>query len=69
MEKFCEFISSESLEIPDLFRKLIEVEYMLNDLPVPEGAYLMWYKKFLAEIPEGQPNQFKAFLAGQDVCN
>lgn len=68
MEKFCEFISSESLEIPKKIRTLIEVEYMMNDLAVPEGAYLLWYKKFLAEIPGGQPDQFRAFLASQDVC-
>lgn len=69
MEKFCTPVSFGQLNnkiyttvIPELARKLVEVEYMMRDKPMPKDAAASLYLLFKKAHPDAKDNEFKRFL-------
>ncbi len=75
MEKFCtptsyplKATSSSSqipkqIVVPELAKKLVEVEYMMRGQDMPSRAEVQLYSKFKEEHPEAPDRQFKNYLS------
>ncbi len=49
--------------VPELAKKLVEVEYMMRGQEMPSRAEVQLYSKFKEEHPEAPDRQFKNYLS------